>query len=742
MKKIIIKNARVHNLKNVDVEIPRNQINVLVGVSGSGKSTIAHNIIANEAQREYLESMNSYARGSFPKIGKADIDSIEGISPCIIVDQKTLGKNPRSTVGTVTDIYAYIRLLFSRAGSLKLNASDFSYNTPKGACEKCQGLGREFAPKVNMFFDFEKTLNEERCIKHRKFKHQSRYWNIIRATNLFDFDKKIKNFSKEEMDKLLFSLPITYQSKNAGFIQNFKFEGIVTRLRRNKGDSRGLDSRYDEDFFEIKVCSECSGSRLNEKARSVLIDGISVVDILNMEFSELYTFIKNIENEAVTELKATILKRVDNLLKVDLGYLTLGRGVASLSGGESHRLKLARELGSNLIEMIYILDEPTAGLHPQDRQNLIEIFSKLKKAENTVIIVEHDDLVVKKADHIIEIGPGAGRRGGEVVFAGDFAELKKASTKTGKYFQQKIEIKQAVRKFDKYLLVKNARKHNLKNLQVKIPLNLFCAITGVSGSGKSSLIIDEFSKQFNEENIILVDQSSLRGSVKGNIATYTGVFNEIRNIFAKENNVSSSLFSSNSKGACQKCKGLGFIKMDMHFMGDVEIVCEECQGKKYQKEALQYTYQNKNIANVLAMTVNEASDFFKQKSIQQKLKILREVGLGYLTLGQTHNTFSGGEAQRLRLASQLHKKGSIFILDEPTSGLHFADIEKMLKLLNKLINKGNSVIVIEHSVDVIKQADWIIDMGPAGGKNGGEIIAQGTPLEIKQNDKSSIRKFL
>ncbi|HIQ57765.1 TPA: excinuclease ABC subunit UvrA [Candidatus Gracilibacteria bacterium] len=744
MKNIIIKGAKTHNLKNIDIEILRNKINVLVGVSGSGKSTIAYDIIAAEGQRQFLESISTFAARLLKKTGKADVDSIRNLSPTIAIDQKKLRGSPRSTVGTSTEIYTYLRLLFSRFGSKKnLSAGHFSFNSPKGACQKCKGLGTEYTIDPKSIIDFEKSLNEGAC-QINIFKPDSRYFNIIKLSKKLDLDKLIKDYSKEELDFLLYSPKIVLSNKDQGFIQSFSHEGIITRLTGRAMDLRGISenkAKNEKKYWQKKPCETCNGGRLNTKALSSKINDKNIGEFSNMQLDIFISEINKIKNIEAKELVERIVETTNHLIDIDLGYLSLNRSLDTLSGGESQRLKLARELGSDLIEMVYILDEPTAGLHPKDRDNLIKILYQLKEADNTVVVVEHDDLIMQKADHIIEIGPRAGREGGQITFKGDFKELKSSPSITGKYLGQKSNFKQKTRISKEYLTIKNAKIHNLKNINVKIPLKTFCSITGVSGSGKSSLIIDEFIKQFTNEKIILIDQSPLTGTARGNIATYTGIFNEIRNIFAKKNKVSNSLFSSNSKGACPDCKGLGFIKIDMHFMGDIKTICETCQGKKYQKEILEYTYNEKNIHNVLDMTVSEANSFFKQEIIQRKLKMLIEVGLGYLTLGQTHDTFSGGEAQRLKLASKLHKEGEIFVLDEPTSGLHFADIEKLLSLLNRIVDNGNSVIVIEHNVEVMKQSDWIIDLGPFGGEKGGYIIAEGTPFEISKNKSSVTGKY-
>ena len=741
MSSIKVIGANENNLKNISLEIPKHKFVVFTGVSGSGKSSLLFDTIFNEAQREYLESISSYARGSLPKISKANVLSIEGLSPCVVIDQKPLGKNPRSTLGTVTDIYTYIRLLFSRVGWPILDAGEFSYNTPKGACEKCKGIGEDFEPILDKFFDWNKSLNEEGAIKHRKWKYKSRYWNIIRAVGIFDMDKKLKDWSKEELDKLLYMPPTEYQSDNAGFIQNWKFEGIVTRLRRNKGDSRGLDSSYDEPFFEIKTCSACNGSRLNKRAREVKIDNVSIVDVLNMEMEELYKFVDRLKGEVVKEIQPFLLKRLKNLIDLGVGYLTLNRSVATLSGGESQRVKLSKQLGSSLTEIIYVLDEPTLGLHIKDIHNLIDIFKSLVDKQNSVLVVEHNKMVMLNADYLIDIGPKAGKLGGKVVSSGTLEETLKQDTVTAQYLSnKKIVTKEKNKTTNSYIEVKNANLHNLKNLNLKIPKNILVSIVGVSGSGKSSLM-EILVKQ--NPKINMIDQSPIGSNSRANTATYSKIFDGIRKLFADTNNVSDSLFTFNGKGACEECKGLGYITMDMHFLGNIHQKCPKCKGKRYKSEVLKYLYNGKNISEILEFTVREADEFFNNISfVSSGLKLLSDVGLDYLTLGQPLSTLSGGENQRLKLASKLNKKGDIFILDEPTKGLHFQDIDYLLKLIQKLIKNKNSIIVVEHNIEIIKNSDWIIELGYGAGKDGGEIIFEGTFDNIIKDEKSIIGKYL
>jgi len=762
---ITVRNAYEHNLKHVDIDIPRNKLVVFTGLSGAGKSSLVFDVIYKEAQRQYLESLATYARQRLPKISRPKADEIGGISPAIVIDQKRLGTNPRSTVGTVTEIYTYLRLLFSRFGLPTIGDSTlFSFNSPEGACENCKGIGEELKIDENSLFDWNKSIAEG-GIRHSDYKPGGRRTNILIASRLFDTQKPLMQFSRMDLDKLLYSERIVLSDKSQGFVQKYSFEGVVTGILRRRADRRGLSSSVlgrDHKFFKLYPCTICSGSRLNKKARSVLIKNKNIVELINMELDDLFDFIKDINHPLALPIVLKMREMIGSLREIGLGYLSLSRSVRTLSGGESQRVKIARQLGCNLIEMLYILDEPTVGLHPRDIGQMIQLLKKIRDKGNSVLVVEHDPEVIKAADYVVDIGPLAGSKGGEVVFVGKPDKLiKKVKSITGNYLYRHIchpefisgsLLKKEMLKplqgkpvqYDKQhnvdLLISNASANNLKNVSVNIPQGMLTAITGVAGSGKSSLIFDCFLLQY--PNAIVIDQSPIGVMNRANPATYTGVFDRIRKLFARETGKNIGFFSFNSIGACEKCKGLGFREIDMHFLSSVTLTCTECEGRRYKKEVLTYLYQNKSINEVLEMTISEAILFFNDSEIVRRLKILESVGLDYLELGQSLDTLSGGEAQRVKLASELHKKGNIYVLDEPTTGLHMADIEKLILILRQLVSSGNTVIVIEHNLDLISQADWIIDLGPEGGKKGGEIVVQGRIKDIINCQKSYTGQFL
>lgn len=741
MNTIGIKGARENNLKNIDLEIPRNKVICFVGVSGSGKSTIAFDIIAREGQRQYFESLNAYARRYLNKSNKPEVDELSGISSTIIIDQERVHNNPRSTVGTLTEAYTYLRMIFSRVGLPAMDSSYFSFNHPNGACPKCKGLGRSVEVNLDKLLDRTKSLNEGALLSS-EWHVDGRQWSIIKASGYFDMDKKVKDFEAEELEQLLYAPPQLLESGGEFLPNRWTIQGVIYRItHRNTKVHRG-PTENDLQYFDFIDCPECKGGRISQKALAVTLDGKHIGEVANMPIGECLEFVKSIKHPHAEVIKPRLIESLKSLVNVGVGYLSLNRSSDTLSGGEAQRVKFARQLGCDLVETIYVLDEPTAGLHPRDIEMVTNNLTRLRDKGNTVLIVEHDETVMRNSDYIVEMGPGGGSKGGEIVAQGPFNEvLNNPNSLTGKYLNNGISHqKDSFRQPSGSIKIVNANKHNLKSLNLEIPTEVLVALTGVSGSGKSSLV-EEIVGQYGEK-IVMVDQSSVGNNKRGCIGTYTGAFDLIRKIFAKEFGMSESFFSFNAQGACDECQGLGFIDMDMNFLGDVKIHCEKCNGSRYKEKVLRYKYKNKNITEVLKMTASETRDFFDNKDIKEKMDLLNEVGLDYVEIGQTLDTLSGGESQRLKLASRLQSKGEFYILDEPTSGLHFADIEKLMHLLNRLVDNGNTVLVVEHNLDLIQQADWIIDLGPEGGDFGGQIIAQGTPKEIAEVGESHTGRFL
>lgn len=742
MNNIKIKGARENNLKNIDITIPRNRVVCFVGVSGSGKSTIAFDIIAREGERQYFESLSAYARRYLSKNNKPDIDSITGISSTVKISQDRVRGNPRSTVGTLTESYNYLRLLFSRVGLPSMDSTYFSFNHPYGACPKCKGLGRSVEVNLKKVVDMEKSLNEG-ALRPSEWYAGGRQWSIIGSSGYFNMDKKIKDYSEEELDKLLHSKPILIESQDEYVANKWTYQGVIYRImHRNTKVHRG-PTKGDLKYFDFIDCPKCRGGKLNQQALSVKINGKNIGEVANMSLMDCLKFVKSVKHLHAEAIKPRLVEQLQYLVNVGVGYLSLNRSSDTLSGGEAQRVKMARQLGCDLIETIYVLDEPTAGLHPKDVAEVIKNLKSLCKNSNTVLVVEHDSAVIKSADHIVEIGPGGGKEGGKIIAQGTLKEIiKNPKSVTAKYLKNsgRKDLKGKVRKATDYLKVTDATKHNLKNLNLDIPLGVLVALTGVSGSGKSSLV-EEIVSQHGEK-ITTMDQKPVGNTKRGCIATYSGVFDEIRKIFAQENNMSASLFSFNSKGGCEGCKGVGHKIMDMNFLGNVKICCDRCNGSRYKEKVLRYKYKDKDISQILEMTAEEVKEFFESKKIKDGMDMLMDVGLDYIEMGQTLDTLSGGESQRLKLASRLQKKNEFYILDEPTSGLHFADLDKLMKLLNKLVDNGNTVLVIEHNLDVIRQADWIIDLGPEGGEKGGKVIFEGTPKKLAGDKKSYTAKYL
>lgn len=730
--KIKIIGAKENNLKNVSLEIEKHKFNVVTGVSGSGKSSLVFDCIYAMAQTSFYETLSTYVVKNLPKLNKPNVDEIRNLSPCVLVEQRKLGTNPRSTVGTYTEIYTYLRLLYSRIGYPIYDSSYFSFNTAKGACKKCGGLGVELVIDLDKLIDYNLSLNEG-AIQHRTWKVGSRYFNIQKSTGYFDMDKKLKDYSEAELQLLLYQEPTTFMNQNEGFVQNWSYEGIVSRLLKRQGDSRGLQiNDYDRNFFKEDICSKCSGSRLNEDALNVLVYGKSLRELLNLEIVDLYEFILTITDVEATELLSKMKKDLKNLIDLGIGYLTLNRSIGTLSGGESQKIKLAKSMNNTLNELIYIMDEPSLGFHSRDVHKIIKSIQNIVANNNTAIVVEHNREMIMSADNIIDIGPYSGTNGGEVVYHGTVEGiLKEDNSITGTYLKEKRSLSSSEKKITEYYEVNEIHIHNIKDLNIKIPLHVLTCITGVSGSGKSSLI---HYLMDHDENLIKIGKENIGLSNRSNVATYTKTFDIIRDLFSKENHVKSSEFSFNSLGACPNCKGTGIIKMDMHFLGDVKQVCEICHGKRYKEDVLKYLYKGKNINDVLEMTVEEALDFFDNKEIVDRLEILKNVGLEYLKLGQTLDTLSGGEVQRVNMSKYLIKKGNIYIFDEPTQGLHLRDIEILKRVMRRMIDNGNTIIVVEHNLDFIIDADYMIDMGPDAGKSGGKIVFEGTVKDIIQKN--------
>lgn len=743
-QRIIVKGARENNLKNVSVEIPKKKITVFTGVSGSGKSSLVFDTIAAESQRLLNETYDSFIRHRLQQYGKPDVDSMENLSVAIIVNQKRIEGNARSTVGTVTDIYSLLRLLFSRIGKPHVgHSTDFSFNNPQGMCSCCEGLGKVSVVDLDELIDKNKSLNEG-AIKFPSFEVGGWRWTRYVYSGLFDNNKKIKDYSPEEWHNLIYADGIKLKNPDPQFPKTSIYEGILPRFERSffKKESSMVSGKNGLRYKEVvkqDTCPECNGTRLNPKVLACNIDNKNIADCCNMQIDELLEFISAIHEDSVTPLLDTLKESLENLLAIGLGYLTLSRETSSLSGGESQRVKLVRHLGSSLTDLTYIFDEPSIGLHPNDVQRLNKLLLELRDKGNTILIVEHDPDVIAIADHIVDMGIGAGKDGGNIIYEGNIEGLLESGTLTGNYLKRENQLKSQHRESIAYLTLNNVSFHNLKNVSVQVPQNVLTVVTGVAGSGKSSLV-KSLIKQYKD--IVMIDQSALRGSKRSNIATYTGILDIIRTLFAKHNKVKQSLFSSNSDGACPECRGLGVISTDLAFLDAVEVRCEHCNGSGFKPEVLVYKLYNKTITDIMSMTINEARDFFNEPEIANPLKRLSEVGLDYITLGQSLNTFSGGERQRLKMATELGKKGNIYVFDEPTTGLHGSDISKLIRLFNRLVSDKNTVIIIEHNMDIISQADWIIDMGLGAGKYGGEIIFEGIPQDILVNKSSLTGKHL
>ncbi|MEO5950005.1 MAG: excinuclease ABC subunit UvrA [Candidatus Saccharimonadales bacterium] len=738
---IEIKGARENNLKNVSIRIPKRKITVFTGISGSGKSSLVFDTVAAEAQRLLNENFSMFVRNFLPHMTQPHVDEIKNLSMAVIVDQKRLGGGSHSTVGTVTDIATALRLMFSRVGVPSIGyANLFSFNDPNGMCPECNGMGRKMTMDRELVLDLAKSINIG-AIRLPGYEPGNLWgYSVLEAANI-DMTKKLESFTEDEMHELLHGQPRKVKVNGI----NLTFEGIESVfikkyiLRDLKTMSERTQKTY-APFITMGACTLCHGARLSQKALSVKVGGHTIAELSSMQVDALLEVIKSIQTPEAAAIVTSLHDRISNLVDIGLGYLSLDRVTDTLSGGESQRVKMVKHLNGSLVDVMYIFDEPSVGLHPRDVHRLNELLQRLRDNGNTVIVVEHDPDVIMGADYIVDVGPGAGSKGGEIAFEGTYQNLLKTDTLTGRHLKDTSPIKNEFRKATGILEIRDAHVNNLHHVNVDIPTGIFTVVTGVAGSGKSSLINQVFLRQHPEA--IIVDQSPIGTSNRSNPATYTGIMDVIRKAFSVANKVDIALFSFNSKGACDNCKGAGFVTTDLAFLDDAKLPCEICEGKRFKPEVLEYTLSGKNISEVLNLTVAQSIDFFDLKEIAQKLAALNDVGLDYLTLGQPLSSLSGGECQRLKLASELHKKGSIYVLDEPTTGLHMSDISRLHAIINRLVDAKNTVITIEHNLEIIRQADWIIDLGPEGGNAGGTIMFEGTPAELVKNKKALIASYL
>jgi excinuclease UvrABC ATPase subunit len=757
---IRVHGARVNNLKDVSLEIPKRRLTVFTGVSGSGKSSLVFDTIAAESQRLINETYSAFLQNFMPTLARPEVDLLEGLTTAIIVDQERMGANPRSTVGTATDANAMLRILFSRLGKPYIGPpTAFAFNVPTrkasgvmstekaggrveknvvrdvvymgGMCPRCEGMGSVSDFDLTALYDESKSLNEG-ALTIPGYSMDGWYGRIFSGAG-FDMDKPIAKYTKKEMHDLLYKEPTKIKVEGI----NLTYEGVIPKIQKSilSKDVDALQPHvraFVQRAITFQRCPECDGTRLTPEARSSKIDGKNIADLCQMQISDLAEWVRGLEEPSVAPLLTGLRHLLDSFAEIGLGYLSLDRPAGTLSGGEAQRTKMIRHLGSSLTDVTYVFDEPTIGLHPHDIERMNDLLLQLRDKGNTVLVVEHKPETIAIADHVVDLGPGAGIGGGEVVYEGTVDGLRASGTLTGRHLDHRVSLKSSVRTSTGALEVRGASSHNLCDVDVDIPLGVLVVLTGVAGSGKSSLVHGSVA---NRDGVVVVDQGAIRGSRRSNPATYTGLLDPIRKAFAKANGVKPALFSSNSEGACPTCNGAGVIYTELGVMATVESPCEECEGKRFQPSVLEYTLGGRNIAEVLAMPVTEAGEFFgagdaKTPAAHTILDRLADVGLGYLSLGQPLTTLSGGERQRLKLATRMAEKGGVYVLDEPTSGLHLADVEQLLGLLDRLVDSGKSVIVIEHHQAVMAHADWIIDLGPGAGHDGGRIVFEGTPADL------------
>jgi len=757
---IRVQGARQNNLKDVSVEIPKRRLTVFTGVSGSGKSSLVFGTIAAESQRMINETYSAFVQGFMPTLSRPEVDVLDGLTTAIIVDQERMGANPRSTVGTATDANAMLRILFSRLGAPHIgspNAYSFNVHSVKasgaitiergagktktekatftrlgGMCPRCEGMGSVTDFDLSVLYDESLSLNEG-ALTIPGYSMDGWYGRIFRGCGFFDPDKPIRKYTKKELRDLLHKEPTKIKVEGI----NLTYEGLIPKIQKSFL-SKDVDAMqphiraFVERAVTFTTCPECDGTRLSKEARSSKIEGKNIADVCAMQISDLADWVRGLDEPSVLPLLTGLQHLLDGFAEIGLGYLSLDRPSGTLSGGEAQRTKMIRHLGSSLTDVTYVFDEPTIGLHPHDIQRMNDLLLQLRDKGNTVLVVEHKPETIAIADHVVDLGPGAGAEGGTVCFEGTVEGLRGSHTTTGRHLDDRATLKGPVRSSSGTLEIRGASTHNLQGVDVDIPLGMLCVVTGVAGSGKSSLIHGSVS---GRDGVVVIDQGAIRGSRRSNPATYTGLLDPIRKAFAKANGVKPALFSANSEGACPTCNGAGVIYTDLGVMATVESTCEECEGKRFQASVLEYTLGGRNIAEVLAMSVTEAEEFFddgeaRTPAAHKILGRLADVGLGYLSLGQPLTTLSGGERQRLKLATRMAEKGDVYVLDEPTTGLHLADVEQLLGLLDRLVDSGKSVIVIAHHQAVMARADWIIDLGPGAGHDGGRIVFEGTPADL------------
>ena len=761
---IRVQGARVNNLKDLSVELPKRRLTVFTGVSGSGKSSLVFGTIAAESQRLINETYSAFVQGFMPTLARPEVDVLEGLTTAIIVDQERMGGNPRSTVGTATDANALLRILFSRLGKPHIGPPiAYSFNVPTrtasgamtvdkgkgerivvrnavyhgGMCPRCEGRGSVTDFDLSQLYDDGKSLNEG-ALTIPGYSMDGWYGRIFRGCGFFDPDRPIRKFTKKELDALLYKEPTKIKVEGI----NLTYSGLIPTIQKSflSKDVDALQPHiraFVERVVTFTTCPECDGTRLNEAARLSKIRGKNIAEVCSMQISDLGDWLRGLDEPSVAPLLAGLQHLLDSFAEIGLGYLSLDRPSGTLSGGEAQRAKMIRHLGSSLTDVTYVFDEPTIGLHPHDVVRMNDLLVRLRDKGNTVLVVEHEPETIAIADHVVDLGPGAGRAGGTICYEGTVEGLRGSDTVTGRHLDDRAAVKETVRTPTGTLEIRGATTHNLQGVDVDVPLGVLVVVTGVAGSGKSSLVHGSIPAG---EGVVSIDQSAIRGSRRSNPATYTGLLDPIRKAFAKANGVKPALFSANSEGACPTCNGAGVVFTELGFMETVSTTCEECEGKRFQAMVLEYTLGGRNIAEVLAMSVSEAAEFFDPDSDSAAeahtpaahtiLERLADVGLGYLSLGQPLTTLSGGERQRLKLATHMGDKGGVYVLDEPTTGLHLADVEQLLGLLDRLVESGKSIIVVEHHQGVMAHADWIIDLGPGAGHDGGRIVFEGTPADL------------